>query len=140
MVSLGNCYRLLGETEMAIGTCQDSIRLDRENAVSWYQLGLAMAATGNHDDAIIYYLEALRIDPKHAAASFSLGVSLEFKENTEAAMKYYERAVAEDPALVESWLNMSAIYRRWGDFTKASECGARAFNPPQQQKGRRWFW
>ena len=58
----------LGKIEEAIGYYEIALKLDRNNAVTHSNLGLALAGVGRDQEAIGHFQEALKIDPNYGDA------------------------------------------------------------------------
>ncbi len=55
--------------EEAIGYYEKALKLDRDNAVTHNNLGLALADIGRDQEAIGHFQEALKIDPYYAGCA-----------------------------------------------------------------------
>jgi tetratricopeptide (TPR) repeat protein len=58
--------------EEAIGYYENALKIERGNAVTHNNLGLALASVGRTQEAIGHFQEALRINPSYTAAADNL--------------------------------------------------------------------
>jgi tetratricopeptide (TPR) repeat protein len=87
--------------------------------MAYNNLGLALAADGQVDEAIVEYRKALEIEPGFGGARSNLGVALMDKGSTEAAIAEFRRALEIAPGDAEIHNNMGMALRRGGRLEEA---------------------
>jgi tetratricopeptide (TPR) repeat protein len=102
-------YLDAGRLDDAIAEFGESLRLNRESAPTYYNLGFALSARGRRDEAIAAFQDALRLDPDYAQAHNNLGALLQLAGQTDAALQHYRRAAALRPDNVETRTNLGQL-------------------------------
>jgi tetratricopeptide (TPR) repeat protein len=81
--------------------------------VAHYNLGTALYAKGQVDEAMQHYRRAIALDPKYAAAHNNLGLALKAKGQLDEAIAAFRRAIALDPKLAVAHNNLgTALYAK----------------------------
>ena len=83
--------------DFAPSACGRRYRRPSNRATAHYNLGVALKAKGQQDEAIAEYRKAIQIDPKHVSAQYNLGVALANKGRVDQAIAAYDKAIALDP-------------------------------------------
>lgn len=68
-----NIYILTEQTEQAIASISDAIRLSPNDKILYYNRGLLYSRLGNEEDALKDYHKAIELDPKYNDAYYSIG-------------------------------------------------------------------
>ncbi|MCC6678383.1 MAG: tetratricopeptide repeat protein [Phycisphaerales bacterium] len=84
-------------------------------------LGFALKAAGQIDEAIARYEQAIRLNPNHALAHLNLGVALKAKGNADQALASFRRAVQADPSFAQAHNNLANALKASGDVAGAIE-------------------
>jgi serine/threonine-protein kinase len=84
-------------------------------------LGYALKAAGQLDEAIDFYEQAIRLDPKYAPAHMNLGVALKATGNVDEAIDCYRRAIEADPTFAQAHNNLANALKGRGDLAGAVE-------------------
>ena len=74
-------------------------RLAPESPGAHHNLGLALKAKGQVDEAIACFRKAIELDPKFAFAHVNLGIALKDKGQMDEAIACYREAIELDPKL-----------------------------------------
>jgi tetratricopeptide (TPR) repeat protein len=82
-------------------------------------LGLALMAGGQTDEAISHYRTAIEIEPGFAGTHNNLGIALMRKGETGEAVAQYREALAIDPGGAETHNNLGMALRRDGRVDEA---------------------
>jgi Flp pilus assembly protein TadD len=82
-------------------------------------LGLALIADGQTDEAIAHYRTAIEIEPGFAGTHNNLGIALMRKGETGEAVAQYREALAIDPSGAETHNNLGMALRRDGRLDEA---------------------
>lgn len=96
--NLGVSYYSLGQTDRAIESYLNALKLNPNNSATCNNLGAAYFEKGWTDRAIAAYQEALRADPANAAAYMNLGEAYLEKNMPARAMENLEAYLRLDPA------------------------------------------
>jgi len=116
---LGKGGHYAGNELLAIWSYDESIRLDPNHAVVWYNRGNEYYSLGKYEDALKNYDEAVRLDPKYVNSWINKGATLN------ALGRYFEAIVACDEALnldnrsVDAWNNKGNAYYGLGKYDEA---------------------
>jgi tetratricopeptide (TPR) repeat protein len=108
---IGTLLDEIEEYERAIGHYRKAIELSPDEPDAYYNLGIALSATGRRNEALEAYRKVLALDPEHAEALNNLGAGLFAEGKTAAAVPYFERAVRAKPNDPDARHNLaSALY------------------------------
>jgi TPR repeat protein len=88
-------------------------------AVVHTNLGVALVARGETDEAAAHYRAALEIDPNHAEAHNGLGNLMRAAGELDAAIEHYRRAVGLDPATAATQNNLGVALLAAGRLDEA---------------------
>jgi Flp pilus assembly protein TadD len=94
----------------------------KRNPECWmahYNLGIALRARGETDQAIKHYREAVTLRPDYAEAHYNLGRLLVEKTEFEEAIAHYEKALAVNANDAEAHNNLGATLSRIGRTEEA---------------------
>jgi tetratricopeptide (TPR) repeat protein len=111
------CHRK--EYDLAIGDCNDAIRLDPRYEVAHSSRGLAWYAKGEYDRAIADYGEAIRLDPRYPAAFNNRGNAWRAKRDYDRALADYTEAIRLDPKDAFAFNNRGIVWSDRGEYDKA---------------------
>lgn len=98
---LGNLLLRQGRRKDALDKFDQAVRLDRDYAAAWNNLGVAHFAMNQKGEAKTAYHRAVAIQPNFALAWYNLGVVLDAENSYDEAIKAYERAFVLDPGLLD---------------------------------------
>ena len=82
-------------------------------------LGLALMADGQTDEAIAHYMRAIEINPGFAGAHNNLGIALMKRGQTGEAIAQYQRALELGPGDAEAHNNLAMALRKEGRLDDA---------------------
>ena len=88
---------------------REAVRLRRDFAEAYDNLGLVLTQSGNDPEAISAFREAVRIRPDYADAHANLGAVLT-PTDSEEAIRELEKAIALAPELVKAEFNLAEAY------------------------------
>ena len=98
---MGNLLLKQGRRKEAETRYARAVKLDRDFAAAWNNLGVVRYALGRKSEAKLAYRKAVAIQPNYALAWYNLGVVLDASNFYTEAIKAYERAFALDPGLLD---------------------------------------
>ena len=103
-----------------IGTLwQTTIELNPGCWLAHNNLGLALMADGQTDEAIAHYMRAIEINPGFAGAHNNLGIALLKRGQTSDAIAQYQRALELEPGDAETHNNLAMALRKAGRLDDA---------------------
>jgi tetratricopeptide (TPR) repeat protein len=98
---LGNLLLRQGRRKEALDKFAQAVRIDKNYAAGWNNLGVARFAMNEKSDAKLAYRKAVTIQPNFALAWYNLAVVLDAQDYYDDAIKAYERAFILDPGLLD---------------------------------------
>jgi Flp pilus assembly protein TadD len=116
-----------GRLAEAERTYRTALTLVPDDAAVTHNLGVAIAAQGNHRAAVGCFEEALRADPNFVSAHFNRGVALIRLGETEAAIKALTRATQLDPQLYEAHRVLGFLWLSRGERGRSLDHFARTY-------------
>ena len=111
--NLGMAYFELGQTEQAIATYQEALRI-RPAPELWFNLGVSYDKLGQTEQAITHYRAALWIKPDYVDAWNNLGVAYHNLGLLQQATLSYREALRFKPDYAEAWNNLGLTYAELG--------------------------
>jgi tetratricopeptide (TPR) repeat protein len=94
--NLGIAYGALGRQD-EISEYNRAIEINPDLVLAYLNLGAALYAKGQYDDAILAYREGLNVNPLIASLHYSLSIALEQRNNTQEAKDEMALALKIDP-------------------------------------------
>ncbi|HEC14502.1 MAG TPA: glycosyltransferase family 41 protein, partial [Rhodospirillales bacterium] len=116
----------LGEHPRAAGYLIALLKLDPGNAPAHNDLGGALGALGQWEDAVAAHRRAIGIDPAYAEAYNNLGAALAALTLFEPAKAAYFKAIELDPGFTKAHNNLGILLFAHGDFQASLEFCTRA--------------
>ena len=98
---LGNLLLKQGRRKDAEARYARAVKLDKNFAAAWNNLGVVRYALGRKSEAKLAYRKAVAIQPNYALAWYNLAVVLDAENFYTEAIHAYERAFALDPGLLD---------------------------------------
>ena len=87
-----------------------ALTIEPDHVESMTNLGMAFAALGQHDRAVMCYQNVVRLDPDHLNAYINLGVSLSACERYDEALRYLRKALELNPDNPDAHYNIGLVY------------------------------
>ncbi len=103
----------------AVATLESSLKTEADNAVLHYQLGRALAASGNAARAESEWREALRLAPNYVAAQEALSAAAAAKGDWAQASKSADAVILNNPNIPIGYLLRAAAKAGRGDYAGA---------------------
>lgn len=120
--NIGGIYRLMDESEKAIGAYQRAVNLDPNYAASWYSLGNIFAALDRDDEAIHAYKQAIRANPDAPWPHHNMALVYEKRERYSEAIAAYKQAIdrhTNDRDKAVSWDSLGNVFSDVGRYDEA---------------------
>lgn len=135
---IGEMHNHLGDPEAAIEALQTALAIDFTDADALYQLGLAYAATDQHDLAVVQYHRATQFVPDFLEAyqamavsyseldepgyeAYALGMAAFSTKDYETAATYLVDAVEAHPDFAPAFLGLGLTLEALGEYETALE-------------------
>lgn len=98
---------------------EHTLSVTGDNYLIQHNLGVALAARGQREQAAAHFLEALRLNPANARAQNRRGEDLVAQGKIDAGIARFQRAVKLKPDLVEAYNNLGLAYASQGRMDQA---------------------
>jgi Flp pilus assembly protein TadD len=105
-----------------------ALDVTQDNWLAHTNLGVALAQTGNIEEAFAHYEQALRINPDLADTHYNLGIALERTGRRPEAIQEMEHAVRLRPQFVEARNDLGIALAQAGRYPEAVEHLERALS------------
>ena len=105
--------------DQAIANYREALKLEPNDAVTHYDLALALKYSGTPAQAVLEFQSALKLKPKWAEAHYGLGAAYFDLHDAAAAIKELKIAVTLEPANVEAHRLLARIYSKQNDAQDA---------------------
>lgn len=97
--------------EEALQAYAQAIKMDKENAMAYYNRGFVYDELEQYDKAIEDCSKAIELDPNYAQAYNNRGVTYKNMGQLEKAIEDYSKAIELDPKYKLAYLNRAEAYR-----------------------------
>jgi tetratricopeptide (TPR) repeat protein len=97
-----------------------AVACNSENFVAHHNLGLALVAQGNVEEAAAHYHRALAISPRYTHAYNNLGNLLASQGRGDEAVAAYQECLRLNPDYAEAHYNLANVLREQGQVAAAS--------------------
>jgi superkiller protein 3 len=111
--------------EDILNTYQQVDEIEEENAIAYYNMGVALYKKKQYEEAIEYYKKAVALDRRFYEAYYSLGIVHEKLGFVDDAAKYYAIALSINPTFA-CHLSMAVASYKNGNYTLAERYISRA--------------
>lgn len=116
----GNRNYYAGHFEEAIADYTDSIRLDPQNANTYYNRGVIyQEEKQDYDRAIADYGEAIRLNPRNTRAYTGRGLSYKNKGSYDLAIADYSEAIRINPKYTNAYVWRGTVYQELHNYDLA---------------------
>ena len=102
---LGNYLAQHGRLQSAIVQYVKALKIQRDLAIVWNNLGVAYTALGKLVEGEWAYSKAINLNPAYALAYYNLGANFDQRGDYDKAINYYQRAIELDPTLLDVRVN-----------------------------------
>ncbi len=114
-----------GKNESAVELISKAISVNPSRSM-YYNLGNALKAQGNLDEAAESYRKALLLQPDYAEAHVNLGNVLQAQGKLDEAVEHYRKALALKPGLAETHYNLGSALQAQGRLDETNDYFRRA--------------
>jgi len=116
---LGVVAHQMQKNQVAVELINRAIAVDPSIAMYHNNLGSALSATGQPEQAARAYREAIRLQPDYAEAHNNLGNALKNMGRISEALDAYHCAIQFQPGYAEAHNNLGNALKQQGEFTAA---------------------
>ncbi len=121
LVRMAECYRILGELQLAKKMCRQALLLTPGDADACYQLAACFSADSNYRSAARWLREAVRMDDGREEFHSLLGIVYGYLGKHRQALDHLWKAVELAPESAVYWLQLAEFLLFAGDFAEANE-------------------
>ena len=97
LVELAEIAGRRGDLDEAVALLDRALAIDGENAMAWYNRGVAQMMMGDHETAVRDLEVSLELDSKHVPTLANLAIAEELSDEPERAADYAQRVIEIDP-------------------------------------------
>src|SRR5260221_210168 len=115
----GTSLKRLKRYEEAITAYDQAIRLDPNNAVTYYHKANCFQSLKRYEEALTAYDQAIRLNPNDARAYYDKGNSLNDLQRYEEALTVYDQAIRLDPNHALAYYDKGDCLRRLKRYEEA---------------------
>ena len=115
----GDFDRAIQDYDKAIQDYDKAIALNPDDAIAYYNRGIAYGAKGDYARVIHDYDKAIALNPDLAEAYNNRGNAYRAKGDYGRAIQDYGKAIALNPDDAEAYYNRGNAYRAKGDYGRA---------------------
>ena len=112
-------WRQCGYWENGTKLFNHALKSTKNNDITHYHLGVALAAQGKNKEAIVQYRTAIEINPNNDKAQNNLGFALASEGENEEAIAHYLAAIKINPNGVLTHFNLAIAFEKLGKFEEA---------------------
>jgi predicted O-linked N-acetylglucosamine transferase (SPINDLY family) len=123
---LGIVCGRLDDTIGAIASLHQAIKLNPDNALAHYNLGMTLHARKQPDEAVMAFREAVRLAPQQLQARIALSDALFSAGRLDEAAACYQKVLAIKPDYADALNNLGNIHKEQGMLDEAVACYQRA--------------
>ena len=124
----------------AVGSLQESLKLDPRFACSYNALGVALTRLNRPQEARAAFDRAAQLTPEWALPPFQIAAQLIAAGNLKEALPYLEKAVRFNPRSVASRWNLLRAHRLLGQTTEVERQAAELIGSTPTTRQLIWNW
>lgn len=103
----------------AAAAFRQMVRLNPSDPIGYKYLGIALAASGNIDEALKEYAHSLQLDPNNATVQYNIGILLIEAHKEDQAISHFQQALRLDPGLVTAHFQLANLFMRKAQYADA---------------------
>jgi Flp pilus assembly protein TadD len=103
----------------AVDAYRQMVRLAPSDPITYKYLGVALARSGQPDEALKQYAHALQLDPSNATVHYNIGILLIEARKEEQAIAHFQQALQLDPGLVAARFQLANLLMRKSEDASA---------------------
>lgn len=124
--NIGGIYGRRSQLDSANYYLDLSLALDSTNTGGILNKALTLINSGNHREAINYFLKYMRYEPKDLSINSDIGVCYQNLREFSTSIEWFDKAIAAQPENGGYYLNRSYSYNALQDLPRAREDAQRA--------------
>ena len=97
LVELAEIAGRRGDLDETVALLDRALAIDGENAMAWYNRGVAQMMMGDHETAVRDLEVSLELDSEHVPTLANLAIAEELSDEPERAADYAQRVIEIDP-------------------------------------------
>jgi serine/threonine protein kinase/tetratricopeptide (TPR) repeat protein len=118
-LALGDVYRQLGETKVAVTEFGRAKQLSPNSDLPWLRLGITYEESGQRDQAVDAYLKATQLNPYSLVDRNELGYAYFRHNEYEKALVQFRSVTDLDPANYYGYMNTGAVHLAQGKYDES---------------------
>jgi tetratricopeptide (TPR) repeat protein len=115
-----------GDLQSAVGQFADSVRLKPNAPAAHYNLGKALLALREWNEADAHFHRALELNPTYAFAHYGIALSLAARGQPDAAVQQLREAIRLAPDFGEAYYNLGVLLQMKSELAEALAAYSRA--------------
>ena len=108
-----------GYWKNSIALFTHAVQVTKNNYLAHDNLGMALAAKGEKNEATTHYLAAIEINPSYPNSHFNLGAFLAAEGKNEEAIAHYFLAINFNPNYDDAYYNLANLYIKQGKIEQS---------------------
>ena len=134
LVERGSTQLQSGENDEAEETLARALRLDPDQALAHYNLGVIDQRANRADEALKHYASALELDPDHGPTLYNRAMLLE-KVDLDEAIEVYRDAIEAQPDHAAAYMRLGFALNHLGRTAEAAPMLAKGIElDPEMEK------
>ncbi len=113
-------YIAQGDYKQSIVFGKKLLTIKKDDAITYYQVGLAMSHLGVSDEALTYFKKAFELYPTPESA-YGIGTSYQFKKQFDQAIFWFERSLSVDASYLSSLYQLISVRMMLADWKVRDE-------------------
>lgn len=123
---LGYAFQAQENYAASIAPLQQALTIAANDPIAQHNLGMALVALNQADQALPHLQEAVRLNPVYVKALVNLAMVQQFKGNVDAAQTSCEAALAVDEQDASAYIQLGKVLEEKGQYSQAQACYYRA--------------
>jgi tetratricopeptide (TPR) repeat protein len=108
-----------GRHEDAVKLYRSALKIQPDNVIIYYNLGVTLREFGKIDEAEASYKRAIELKPDFLLAHYNLGNTLKVQGKFEEAQESFKKAIELKPDYIEAYNNLGTTFERLNKLNEA---------------------